>query len=127
MAMRVGVDGGVRDSVDELHAFDQAGDHGFADPAQGQADHGDAELNAVDDFVEMLVQALDDARADAAGFDELLDAGVADADQGEFGCREERIGCHQEKDQKAPGAAQRRSWKGNSNIQRLGTDGVLSL
>ena len=63
----VGVDRGVRDLVDEAHAFDQAGDHGLADPAQGQADHGDAELNAVDDLVEMLVEALDDARADAPG------------------------------------------------------------
>ena len=62
----VGVDGGVRHLVDELHPFDQAGDHGLADPAEGQADHGDAELNAVDDFVEMLVEALHDAGADAS-------------------------------------------------------------
>ena len=66
MAMRVGVDRGVGHFVDEAHALHQAGDHRLADPAQGQADHGDAELNAVDDFVEMLVQALHDARADAS-------------------------------------------------------------
>ena len=29
----VGVDGGVRNFVDELESFDEAGDHGFADPA----------------------------------------------------------------------------------------------
>ena len=98
----VGVDGRVRHAVDELHAFHQAGDHWLADPAEGEADHGDAELNAVDDFVEMLVQALDDARADASSLNELLDAGIAHADQGEFGCREEGIGRHQEKDQKDP-------------------------
>ncbi len=83
-------------------AADKAGDHGFADPAESQADHGDAELNAVDDFVEVLVEALDDAGADASGVDELLDAGIADADEGKFGGGEERIGCYQEKDQKDP-------------------------
>ena len=31
-----------------------------------KADHGDAKLNAVHDFVEMLVEALHDARADAS-------------------------------------------------------------
>ena len=35
-------------------------------------------------------------------FNELLDAGIAHAHQGEFGCREEGIGRHQEKDQKDP-------------------------
>ena len=98
----MGVDSGVGDFVDELHPFHQAGDHGLADPAQCQADHGDAQLNAVHDFVEMLVQALDDARADASRRDELLDAGIAHAHQGEFGCREEGIGRHQEQDQKDP-------------------------
>ena len=98
----MGIDRGVRHSVDELHAFHQAGDHGLADPAQGKADHGDAQLNAVHDFVEVLVQALHDARANASRCDELLDAGIAHAHQGEFGCREEGIGRHQEKDQKDP-------------------------
>ena len=98
----VGVDGRVRNFVDEPHAFHQAGDHGFADPAEGQADHGDAQLNAVYDFVEVLVEALHDARADASRCNELLDAGIAHAHQGEFGCREEGIGRHQEKDQKDP-------------------------
>ena len=75
------------------------GDHRLADPAQGEADHGDAELHAVDDFVEMLMQALHDAGADAAGGDELLNSCVANADQGEFRRREKRICSHQEKDQ----------------------------
>ena len=50
----------------------------------------------------MLVKALHDARADASRRDELLDAGIAHAHQGEFRCCEEGIGCHQEKDQKDP-------------------------
>ena len=45
------------------------------------------------------MQALDGAGADAARLDELLNAGIADADQGEFRGREKRIGRHQEKDQ----------------------------
>jgi hypothetical protein len=42
---------------------------------------------------------LDDAGAGTSGFDELLDAGIADADQGELRSREKRIRRHQEKDQ----------------------------
>jgi hypothetical protein len=56
-------------------------------------------LNAVDDFVEVLVETLDDAGAGAAGVDELLDAGIADADQGELRSREKRVRRYQEKDQ----------------------------
>ena len=96
----VSINRGVWNFVNETEGLHQTGDHGFADPAQGEADHGDAQLNAVDDFVQTLMQALDDAGAGAAGFDELLNARVADADQGEFRSREKRIGCHQEKDQK---------------------------
>ena len=95
----VGVDRGVRDSLHVMERFDEAGDHGFADPAEGQADHRDAELNAVHNFVKVLMEALDDAGAGAAGLDELLDAGVADADQGELRSREKRVRRHQEKDQ----------------------------
>ena len=95
----VGVNRGVRDFVNETEGFDQAGHHGFADPAESQADDGDAELHAVHDFIEMLMQALHDAGADASGLDELLDAGIAHADQGEFRGREKRVRCHQEKDQ----------------------------
>ena len=57
-------------------------------------------MDAVDDFVEVLMEALDDAGADAAGCDELLNSGVADADQGELRSGEKRICRHQEKDQK---------------------------
>src|SRR5208283_328885 len=63
---------------------------------------GDSELNSVNDFVQMLVEALHDPGADAPGINELLDAGIADANQGELGGCEECIGCHQEKDQKDP-------------------------
>src|ERR1700691_1903568 len=95
----VGVDGRVRNLMHKAQRTYQLGDHGFADPAQSQADDGDAELDAVDDFVEVLMQALDDTGAGAAGFNELLDAGVANTDQGELRGGEKRIRCHQEKDQ----------------------------
>jgi hypothetical protein len=47
----------------------------------------------------MLMEALDDAGAGAARFDELLNTGVANADQGELRGREKRIRRHQKKDQ----------------------------
>ncbi len=74
----------------------------FADPAQGQADYRDSQLNPVNHFVEVAVQFLDNAGADTAGFNELLDAGLADAHQGEFGRGKEGVGCDQEQDQEHP-------------------------
>jgi len=87
----VGIDRGMRNLMNEAETFDQAGDHGFADPAESQADDSDAELDAVDDFVEMLMEALDDAGSDTSGLDELLNSGVANADQGELRSGEKRI------------------------------------
>ncbi len=95
----MGVDGGVRHLMNETERLNQTGHHRLADPAQSQTDDGDAELNAVDDFIEMLMQALHGARADAAGLDELLDSGIAHADQGELRGCEKRVRCHQEEDQ----------------------------
>jgi hypothetical protein len=48
------------------------------------------------------MQPLDDAGTGAAGSDELLDAGIANADQGEFSGRKKRIRRHQEKNQQHP-------------------------
>src|SRR5581483_19489 len=58
--------------------------------------------HGVEDFVEVLVQALDGARADAAGVNELLDASVAHADQRELGRHKECVGCDEEDDGKYP-------------------------
>jgi hypothetical protein len=46
--------------------------------------------------VEMLLQTLDGTSASAAGVDELLDAGVTDADNGELGGYKESIERHQQ-------------------------------
>src|SRR5580698_2505922 len=102
----------------KTNVLDDAGNHGFTDPAEGQADDGDAELNAVDDLVEVAVQLLDNAGTDAAGFDELLDAGLANADQGEFGGGEERIGCDQQQDKKHLQQHVGKHRLGNSNIPK---------
>jgi len=45
---------------------------GFADPAESQADDSDAELDAVDDFVEMLMEGVGRCGSDTSGLDELL-------------------------------------------------------
>src|ERR1700728_2003379 len=99
---RVRINLGVGHAMDKLHAFHQPRNHGLTDPAQGEADDGDSQLNAVHDFIQMLVETLDDAATNASGFNELLDSGIAHADQRELGGREEGVGCDQEQDQKDP-------------------------
>ncbi len=77
-----------------------AGHGGLADPAQGQAGERDAELHRGNELVELLVELLDRAGADAVGGNELLQPGFADADQGEFRghkkcvCRDEQNDRH---------------------------------
>src|SRR5690348_4721021 len=98
----MGVDGDMGQTLDDGQAAYKTSDHGFADPAQSQANHRDAELDAVYDLVEILVKSQNDAGADTSGFNELLDARVAHADEREFRGCEERVGCHEEEDQKDP-------------------------
>ena len=93
-ATSVGVDLGVR-QVDESGSKD-VGHGGFADPAQGQAGQGDAKLHGVDELVELLMQLLDGARADAVRRNQLLQPGFAHADQGELGGHKERVGRDQQ-------------------------------
>ncbi len=69
---------------------------------RGKADDGDSQLDAVDDFVKITMQFLDSAGADAVGFDELLNARITHAHQGELRRREERVGCNQQQDQEHP-------------------------
>ena len=90
----VRVDGGVGDASDP--ALEQSRQNRLAQPAQGQAGDGDSELHAVYYAAELLVEFEDGAGADAVGFDQLLDARFADADQRELGCGEEGIDRHQE-------------------------------
>src|SRR4029077_1419966 len=62
----VGVDSNMGQALDDGQATDETGDHGLANPSQGKANHGDTELDAIDDFVEMLVETLDNAGADTS-------------------------------------------------------------
>jgi len=62
--------------MNEAETFDQAGDHGFADPAESQADDSDASWTPLDDFVEMLMEALDDAAPIRPDWMSLLNSGV---------------------------------------------------
>ena len=94
------VDQRVRHASDP--ALEQSRQNRLAQPAQGQAGDGDSQLHAVDDAAELLVKFEDGAGAHAVGFDQLLDAGFAHADQRELGCGEEGIGRHQEQDDEHP-------------------------
>ena len=70
----------------------------FTDPAESQAGDGDSELDGSEYLVEIGVEALNGARADSLGVDELLDAGVANADEGEFRRNKEGIKRHKQHD-----------------------------
>ena len=94
------VDRGMRHASDP--ALEQPRQNRLAQPAQGQAGNGDSQLHAVDDAAELLVKFEDGAGARAVGFDQLLDARFAHADQRELGCGEEGIGRHQEQDDEHP-------------------------
>ena len=113
----VGIHRDVGDPAQEF--FEQPSQRRLADPAQAEAGDGDAQLDSIDDLVQVLVQPLDNAGADAAGFDQLLDSGVADADQGKLGGREKGVGRNQEQDEKHP--QQRKSYHGSLilTFQRL--------
>jgi hypothetical protein len=74
----------------------------LAHPPQREAYNRDSKLDAIDHFVEVAVQLLDDTGTDATSLDELLDARVPNAHQGEFRGCEESVGCDQEQDQKHP-------------------------
>jgi len=113
----MGIDGYMRSSLAEK-PFDYAGEQWFANPAQGEAYYCDSQLNAVDHLIEIAVQFLDNAGADAPGLDELLDAGFANAYQGEFGRGKERVGCDQEQDQKHPDQHESDHGWCNSNISK---------
>jgi hypothetical protein len=115
----VGIDEYVRNTLQELEAFDEMSDHGLADPAEGEADDGDAELHTVDDFVQVAVQSLQNTSADAAGSDQLLDAGLTDTDQGKFGSGKEGVGRYQSYYQQDPEQHKGDHLRANFNISGL--------
>ena len=68
----------------------------LADPAQAEAGNRHSKLHCVEDVVELLMQLLDGARADAVRRNHLLQSRLADAHQSEFRGHEERVGCDQQ-------------------------------
>ena len=90
---------GVKDCVgrervqpDAFKVEDDLGDGGLADPAEGESSDGDAKLDGGKELVDGVFELEGGARAGPAKRDELLDAGLADADEGEFGGDEEARG-----------------------------------
>ena len=77
-------------------AEQERGDGGFADPAEGKAGEGDAELDGGEELVDGVLELVDGACAGTAEGDELLDAGLADADEGELRSYEEAVGQDEE-------------------------------
>ncbi len=75
---------------------DDLGDGGFADPAEGETGDGDAELDCGEELVDGVLEFEGGAGAGTAEGDELLDAGLADADEGELRSHEEAAGQDEE-------------------------------
>ena len=98
----MGVNHRMGNFLHEPGLFEDMGYERLANPSQGKADYGYSKLDAVDNLVQITVQFLDDSGADATRLNELLDASVADAHQGELRCRKKRIGCDQEQNQENP-------------------------
>jgi hypothetical protein len=65
---------------------------GFADPAEGEGAEGDAKLNGREKIVQVALQAADGAGSGDAGGQHLLNASVADGDQGELGSHKKCVG-----------------------------------
>ncbi len=95
----VGVEDGVRGEDDEPaggEVEDDLGDGGFADPAEGERGERDAELDGGEELVDGVLELQGGACAGTAEGDELLDARLADADEGELGGDEEAVGQDEE-------------------------------
>jgi GNAT superfamily N-acetyltransferase len=95
----VGVDDGVlreRAEPGGLEVEDDVRDGWFTDPAEGEAGDGDAELDGGEELVNGVLELERGAGTGTAKGDELLDAGLADADQGELRSHEEAAGQDEE-------------------------------
>ena len=75
---------------------EDVGDGGLADPAEGEGGEGDAELDGREELVDGVLELEGGTSAGAPEGDELLDAGFADADEGELRRDEETAGQDEE-------------------------------
>ena len=100
----VGVQELVRGAAGEPRQVREAAEDGFcygrlAEAAEGQRGEGDAELHGGEELVDVVLEAEGGAGAGAVELDELLDAGLADADEGELGGHKEGVRQDEEGDQ----------------------------
>ena len=78
--------------------LDELGDIRLADPAEGKAGHGDAELGGGEIGVEVLGDVPGEDGAAVALFDEGIELAGADLDDGELRDDEEAVDGHDEED-----------------------------
>jgi hypothetical protein len=71
--------------------FEQVSNDRLADPAEGEAAEGDAELHGGEEIVKVLLQMADKTRSGTALRDHLLDACLANADEGELSGDEKAV------------------------------------
>ena len=71
-------------------------DGGFADPAESEAGERYAELDGGEELIDRVLELVDGAGAGTSEGDELLDASLADADQGELRGHKEAVGQDEE-------------------------------
>src|SRR5216683_1830131 len=72
-------------------ALKEGGDRRFADPAQGQAAEGHAQLYSGQEILHVFLQAADRPCSGAPQGNQPLDAGLTHAHQGEFGRHKETV------------------------------------
>jgi hypothetical protein len=95
----VGVEDGVgRKAVQRASCYVEDGfrDGGLTNPAQGEAGNGDAELYGGEELVDGVFELEGGSGAGAAERNELLDASLADTNQGELRGHEEACGQDEE-------------------------------
>ncbi len=86
---------GERGRQERQERLDEGGQGRFADPAEAEARHGDAQLRRGDVAVGVGDGAAHGARAAMILGDQLIDARLAHRDDGEFGGDEKAVGQHQ--------------------------------
>ena len=104
----VGVEMPMAEAAERL--LDEAGDGGLSQPSQGEAAEGDSELHRGQEVAHVFLQAADDAGTGFALGDELLDARLADADEGELRRHKEAVRQNQEHDGEAVEEEKLRHW-----------------
>ena len=103
---RMGIDDGIRQSAQR--AKQQLGNRGLPNPAERKTGQRDTELHRGKKIIEPLLQTLDSAGASAARINELLNARVANTDNGELGSHKKGVQGHQQHDHKDAEEHQRR-------------------